>query len=43
MPTHLKLKRHLLSFLPILVVALLTLSGHAYAQTRIALVVGNSA
>jgi hypothetical protein len=38
------LKRHLLSFLmPFMVAALLALSGHAHAQTRIALVVGNSA
>jgi uncharacterized caspase-like protein len=38
------LKRHLLSFLmPFTVAALLVLSGHAHAQTRVALVVGNSA
>jgi Caspase domain len=37
------LKHHLLSFLPFAVAALLALSGHAHAQTRIALVVGNSA
>jgi hypothetical protein len=38
------LKRHLLSFLmPFVVVAVVALSGHAHAQTRVALVVGNSA
>jgi Caspase domain len=37
------LKRHLLSFLPFAVAALLAISSHVHAQTRIALVVGNSA
>jgi uncharacterized caspase-like protein len=38
------LKRHLLSFLmPLVAAALFALSGHAHAQTRVALVVGNSA
>jgi Caspase domain len=38
------LKRHLLSFLlPFVVAAMLALSGHANAQSRVALVVGNSA
>src|SRR5215475_5115039 len=38
------LKRHLLCFLlPFVVAAALALSGHARAQTRVALVVGNSA
>jgi hypothetical protein len=37
------LKRHSLSLLmPFVAVALLALSGHAHAQTRVALVVGNS-
>src|SRR5215475_509942 len=37
-------KRHLLSWLvPLVAVALLTLSVHANAQTRVALVIGNSA
>jgi hypothetical protein len=38
------LKRHLLSFLmPLVAAVLLALSGHGHAQTRVALVVGNSA
>src|SRR5215469_7473410 len=38
------LKHHLPSFLmPLVVSALLALSGHAHAQTRVALIVGNSA
>jgi hypothetical protein len=37
-------KRHLLTFLlPFLVAAVLVLSGHAHAQNRVALVLGNSA
>jgi uncharacterized caspase-like protein len=42
--TIIMLKRHLLSFLmPLVAAALLAFSGHAHAQTRVALVVGNSA
>jgi hypothetical protein len=38
------LKRHLLSLLmPFVAAALLALSGHAHAQTRVALVIGNTA